>query len=306
MLLKVEHLSKTFTKNHHAFKAVNDLSFEVATGDIVAFLGPNGAGKTTSLKAILNLLVPEQGKIYFEDHLLKHDFYSLLANSGVVLESSHNMFWSLTPMDNFVYWGGQRGLSKNEAQQRGLALLQKFKLADKKDTVIFQLSRGMQQIISICCALIARPKFLILDEPTLGLDLNATQTMCQMLKTLAQEKIGILITTHQLDFAQKIANQLLLIKQGKIVYAGATKACLAKFNQEKIFFAQFKQKLTAFQEEQILQLAHLQNRVGDKYEIILKDKKQLSPLLKLLNQFSLLDLTTKTKNLNDVFQFYAR
>lgn len=114
------------------------------------------------------MLVPDKGEIYFDDKLLKDDFTPLLKQTGVVLESARNIFFALTPMENFAYWGGQRGLDKQTAHRNGLELLEKFNLLSKKDTVIFKLSRGMQQIIAICCALIARPKFLILDELTLG------------------------------------------------------------------------------------------------------------------------------------------
>ncbi|EFB62905.1 hypothetical protein HMPREF9209_0375 [Lactobacillus gasseri 224-1] len=109
MLLKVRNLSKSF---QNGTRAIEDLSFDIPAGKITAFLGFNGAGKTTSLKIILNLLLPDEGKIYFENKLLKNDFTPLLKQTGVVLESARNMFYALTPMENFIYWGAQRGLNK--------------------------------------------------------------------------------------------------------------------------------------------------------------------------------------------------
>ena len=198
-LLTVDKLSKTYQATSK--KAVKDISFAVDHGDIVVFLGPNGAGKTTTLKMILNLVSPDHGKVYFEGKETTNDNLLLLKNTGVLLEGSRNMFWSLSPLENFIYWGGQRGLSKAKAERSGLLLMKKFGLLDKKDTTITSLSRGMQQIVGICCAMIAQPKLLILDEPTLGLDLKSAQIVTNILQELSANGVGILITTHQLDFA---------------------------------------------------------------------------------------------------------
>ncbi|MBI1718156.1 ABC transporter, ATP-binding protein, partial [Lactobacillus crispatus] len=90
---------------------VKDISFAVDHGDIVAFLGPNGAGKTTTLKMILNLVSTDHGKEYFEGKETNNDNLLLLKNTGDILEGSRNMYWSVSPLENFIYWGGKRGLS---------------------------------------------------------------------------------------------------------------------------------------------------------------------------------------------------
>lgn len=306
MLLKVKNLSKSFNTRKKKIMAVDNLSFEIPEGKITAFLGFNGAGKTTSLKAILNLLVPDKGEIYFDGKLLKDDFTPLLKQTGVVLESARNIFFALTPMENFAYWGGQRGLDKQTAHRNGLELLGKFNLLSKKDTVIFKLSRGMQQIIAICCALIARPKFLILDEPTLGLDIEAVKTMEKMLQVLASENVTILLTTHELDFAQKIADQILLIKKGRLIYSGTKNECLAKFNQEKIFTVKFLHPLSEKQEIGLKAISKVVLLVDKTYEVTLFDKKSQGQLLQQLAQFELVDIKTKSKSLNDVVDFYMK
>lgn len=223
-LLSVNNISKTYQKAHK--KAVSDVSFNVDSGDIVAFLGPNGAGKTTTLKMILNLVSPDKGTVVFDGKDVTHNNLFLLKNTGVLLEGSRNMYWALSPMENFVYWGGQRGLSKKEAEKRGETFLKQFGLLDKKYTSITRLSRGMQQVVGICCAMIAEPKLLILDEPTLGLDLNATQIMIKSLNMLSANGVGILVTTHQMAFAQEIANKILLINHGKLVFSNSIKDSL--------------------------------------------------------------------------------
>ena len=300
MLLKVRNLSKSF---QNGTKAIEDLSFDIPAGKITTFLGFNGAGKTTSLKIILNLLLPDEGKIYFENKLLKNDFTPLLKQTGVVLESARNMFYALTPMENFIYWGAQRGLNKKVARKNGL---EKFDLLSKKDTVIFELSRGMQQIIAICCALISKPKFLVLDEPTLGLDIEAVETVERILKTLASEGVAILLTTHELAFAQRIADQIILMKKGRLIYSGSKADCLDKFNQEKFITVQFSQALSNDQRAVLESIAKIISINNTTYQLILSNRKNLSHLLKFLTQFKLMDLKTKNKGLNEVVDFYMK
>ena len=300
MLLKVRNLRKGFQNGR---KAIKDLSFDIPAGKITTFLGFNGAGKTTSLKIILNLLLPDEGKIYFENKLLKNDFTPLLKQTGVVLESARNMFYALTPMENFIYWGAQRGLNKKVARKNGL---EKFDLLSKKDTVIFELSRGMQQIIAICCALISKPKFLVLDEPTLGLDIEAVETVERILKTLASEGVAILLTTHELAFAQRIADQIILMKKGRLIYSGSKADCLDKFNQEKFITVQFSQALSNDQRAVLESIAKIISINNTTYQLILSNRKNLSHLLKFLTQFKLMDLKTKNKGLNEVVDFYMK
>ena len=294
MLLKVRNLSKSF---QNGTRAIEDLSFDIPAGKITTFLGFNGAGKTTSLKIILNLLLPDEGKIYFENKLLKNDFTPLLKQTGVVLESTRNMFYALTPMENFIYWGAQRGLNKKVARKNGLELLEKFGLLSKKDTVIFELSRGMQQIIAICCALISRP---------LGLDIEAVETVERILKTLASEGVAILLTTHELAFAQRIADQILLIKKGQLIYSGSKADCLDRFNQEKFITVQFSRVLSNEQQALLESIAKIISINNTTYQLILSNRKDLSHLLGFLTQFKLIDLKTKNKGLKEVVDFYMK
>ncbi|WP_260983135.1 hypothetical protein [Lactobacillus johnsonii] len=164
----------------------------------------------------------------------------------------------------------------------------------------------MQQIIAICCALIARPKFLILDEPTLGLDIEAVKTMEKILQVLASENVTILLTTHELAFAQKIADRILLIKKGRLIYSGTNNECLAQFNQEKIFIVKFLHPLS---EKQVIDLKAISKGIllADKtYEVTLFDKKYQGQLLQQLAQLELVDIKTKSNSLSDVVDFYMK
>ena len=301
-LLSVNNISKTYRRTKK--RAVSDVSFKVNAGDIVAFLGPNGAGKTTTLKIILNLVSPDKGSIFFDGKDITNNNLFLLKNTGVLLEGSKNMFWALSPMENFIYWGGQRGLSKKEAQKRGEELLKTFGLLDKKYTSITMLSRGMQQIIGICCAMIAKPRLLILDEPTLGLDLNATQIMTNSLRLLSKSGVGILITTHQLDFAQEVANKILLINHGKLVFSDSVKDSLERLNKRIIFEVAFSRTLTAEEVEKLLIYCEELEKTDKIYRLSGREKTKLTEIFKMLSELPVVKIETVTRGLDEIFKYY--
>ena len=301
-LLTVDKLSKTYQATSK--KAVKDISFAVDHGDIVAFLGANGAGKTTTLKMILNLVSPDHGKVYFEGKEMTNSNLLLLKNTGVLLEGSRNMFWSLSPIENFIYWGGQRGLSRKEAEHNGLQLLKKFGLLDKKDTTITSLSRGMQQIVGICCAMIAQPKLLILDEPTLGLDLKSAQIVINILKELSADGVGVLITTHQLDFAQKVAKKILLINHGELVFSDNMKESLARLNKQTIFELTFTRPLTYEEKEKLSLYCDLTLMHAALYQLVVKYQNNLAQVFDLLAKLPVRQIQTKERNLEDIFEYY--
>ena len=301
-LLTVDKLSKTYQATNK--KAVKDISFTIDHGDIVAFLGANGAGKTTTLKMILNLVSPDHGKVYFEGKEMTNSNLLLLKNTGVLLEGSRNMFWSLSPIENFIYWGGQRGLSRKEAEHNGLQLLKKFGLLDKKDTTITSLSRGMQQIVGICCAMIAQPKLLILDEPTLGLDLKSAQIVINILKELSANDVGILITTHQLDFAQKVAKKILLINHGELVFSDNMKESLARLNKQTIFELTFTRPLTYEEKEKLSLYCDLTLMHAALYQLVVKYQNNLAQVFDLLAKLPVRQIQTKERNLEDIFEYY--
>ncbi|MDE7050818.1 MAG: ABC transporter ATP-binding protein [Lactobacillus sp.] len=302
-LLTVDGLSKKYKDTGK--KAVNDISFQINHGDIVVFLGPNGAGKTTTLKMILNLIISDEGKIYFEGQETTNKGLMLLKNTGALLEGSRNMFWSLSPIENFVYWGGQRGLTKNIAEKKGVELLKQFGLFEKRKMPITSLSRGMQQAVGICCAMIAEPKLLILDEPTLGLDIKSTQVVISILKKLSSNGVGILITTHQLDFAQKVAEKILLINQGKLVFSDNIKDSLENFNNQSILKITLTHSLKESDREKLSMYCTLITNTENSYQLNVKKQNNLSQVLKLLGELPIRKIETKTMRLEDIFNYYV-
>ncbi len=147
-----------------------------------------------------------------------------------MLEGNRNVYWRLSPLENLEYFGVLRGLSAREARARGLELLSRFGLEKKRSALTQELSRGMQQKLAIAVALVHRPRLLLLDEPTLGLDVEAAEHVKARIQALAAEGQAILLTTHRLEVAEALADRVAIIQKGRIVAEDRTEALLARFS----------------------------------------------------------------------------
>jgi len=209
-------------------RAVVDVSLTLAAGEILAFLGPNGAGKTTTIKMIAGLIQPDAGTVC----ILGRDPHTdpgALAQVGAVLEGNRNLYWRMTPLQNLEYFGVLRGLPPRTARQRGLELLETFGLWEKRDVAVQTLSRGMQQKVAIAVALLHQPALLLLDEPTLGLDVEAAQAVKSLIRQIAASGRAILLTTHQLDIAEALSDQVAVIERGIIIAQAPTQEMIRQF-----------------------------------------------------------------------------
>ncbi len=233
-MLEVSGLVKSYRRRgNEPVHAVSNVGFNLARGEILAFLGPNGAGKTTTIKMIAGLIRPDHGDVHICGHSMAHRRRRALQHVGAVLEGSRNLYWRMTPMENFLYWGGIKGMRREQVERRGKELLDIFGLAHKDKDTVQKLSRGMQQQIAICTALLHEPELLLLDEPTLGLDLEASDRVQHVVTALARDTgVGIVLTTHQMEVAEQLADRVCIIRQGKIVLAGKTQDVLATFGRD--------------------------------------------------------------------------
>lgn len=211
------------TKYYGNIKAVDGISFNVKKAKICGILGPNGSGKTTTIKCISNLIIPDSGEI----KVLGEDNKRSLNNIAAVFEGTRNLYWRLTPRENLRYFAGIRGLGGKGLEKQINILLDRFKLTDKKDVVVNNLSRGMQQKIAIAMTLICDTEIILLDEPTLGLDVQSHLDIKNILIDISSElDKTILISTHDMKLVQDICEDVVILSNGKIV---------AKDSIEKLF-----------------------------------------------------------------------
>lgn len=227
--LEAYNLRKTYRQGSQRFEAVRGVSLTIAPGEVLAFLGSNGAGKTTTIKMMAGLIKPDAGwvRIAGSD---PHRNPAALQKLGAVLEGNRNLYWRLTPEENLEYFGVLKGLSRRAARKSGIELLERFGLLQKRRTLVQKLSRGMQQKLAIAVALVHQPQLLLLDEPTLGLDVEATQNVKVLVREIASVGRAILLTTHQLGIAEELADRIAIIQKGEILTESPTQQLLRQFS----------------------------------------------------------------------------
>ncbi|EGO65807.1 ABC transporter ATP-binding protein [Acetonema longum] len=233
MTVEIKALSKTYRKNNGTvFTAVDNVNLAIHRGEVFGFLGANGAGKTTTIKMMCGLVAPTSGRILLNGCDTGPERGNAMRQIGVVLEGTRNIYWPLSAWQNLMYFGRLKGCSGRALNERSEQLLRELELWDRRNDIVRNFSRGMQQRIAIACALIADPPILILDEPTLGLDVEATQIMKALLQRLAREyQKTVIITSHQLDVVQELCDRVAIIHKGRIIADRSLAELLALFGQ---------------------------------------------------------------------------
>jgi len=294
--LLVDNLVKTYRTGGRTIEAVQGVSFEIAAGGIFAFLGPNGAGKTTTIKMIAGLVEPTRGKVLVSGRDPHRDS-RVGRQIGAVLEGSRNIYWRLTPEENLEYFGALRGLSLRVARKRGLELLDRFGLADRRRMPVRALSRGMQQKVAIAVAVLHEPSLLLLDEPTLGLDVRASEEVKRLVRELAGEGRAILLTTHHLTVAEEIADEVAVIQNGKLIVQGGMQDVLTSFSDSS-YRITYQGSLQA---AQVRDLARFQTEVRGDSLIYLGSASGLYEVLQILYPLEIDSVTRDRKSLTEVF-----
>jgi ABC-2 type transport system ATP-binding protein len=228
LALKIENLVKTYGNGVQALKGV---SLEIPAGDFFALLGPNGAGKTTIIGITAGLVNKTSGSASVFGHDVDTEPELAKAQIGLVgQEINFNPFEK--PIDIIVNQGGYYGVPRAEAIPRAQKLLTDLGLGEKMNDRAMALSGGMKRRLMIARALIHKPRFLILDEPTAGVDVELRRGMWDYLKTLTSEGLTILLTTHYLEEAEQLAKHVAIIRKGEIVANGTMADILALHDEE--------------------------------------------------------------------------
>ena len=211
-MLEIKGLKKSFK----AKEVLKNLNLSIKEGEIVCLLGNNGAGKTTLINCILRMIQADAGSIFLDGRDIftyKNEEYFSKVNA--LLESSVNVYDYLTGWQNIEYFSGLLKLdSENEKIKTYISL---FELEEAIHEAVGTYSRGMRQKLALLIALMSSPKLLILDEPTLGLDIQSKLSVIQILNTIIKtEKIAVLLTSHQMDVVQKLQSRILILKDGVV------------------------------------------------------------------------------------------
>ena len=296
IVLTTHDLCKSYGRGKQRFDAVKHVSLTLHQGEVLAFLGPNGAGKTTTIKMIAGLVRPDRGKVTIAGQD-PHRHARALRNVGAVLEGNRNLYWRLTPEENLEYFGVLRQVPRKIAHRRGLELLARFDLEEKRNTPVQKLSRGMQQKVAIAVALIHNPQLVLLDEPTLGLDVEAGETVKTLVRQIAQEGRAILLTTHQLNVAEELSDRVAIIRRGRIIAEQPTEALLQEFS-DSTYQLKFEGTLSWEQYCKITQLGATVDRAHITYA---GAPEHLYTLLGALHPLPLISVHRDRADLTQVF-----
>lgn len=235
-MIKLEGITKEYggVRSRGFVRALQGIDLEIREGKLLALLGPNGAGKTTLIKIIAGLVAPTSGNVFVEGFDLIRQRRQALASIGGVFEGNRNIYWYMSPKENLNYFANIRGKPSKPLKARIKELIAFFNLQEKADVPVKKLSRGMQQKVALAVALVTDPKILLLDEPTLGLDLESYFALKDCILELAkEEKKIILLATHQINLIDNVADEVAVIREGKILLMDSTRNLKRSFGVER-------------------------------------------------------------------------
>jgi ABC-2 type transport system ATP-binding protein len=227
--LDIENLYKTY---RNGFEALKGISLHVAEGDFFALLGPNGAGKSTAISIIASLINKTDGRVAIYGHDLDRHKTRAKSIIGLVPQEFNFNMWE--PVEEIlVNQAGYYGIPRREAYTRAEETLRQLDLWDKRHTQARWLSGGMKRRLMIARALVHRPKLLILDEPTAGVDIEIRRSMWQFMRDINRQGTTIILTTHYLEEAESLCRNIAIINHGKIVEQTSMSNLLSQLNTEQ-------------------------------------------------------------------------
>ena len=229
-MIKVENLSKTFGE----VAAVDNISFDIESGEVFAFLGPNGAGKTTTIKILTTLLRPTSGTISIDGLNPATQPNEVRKRFGIVFQDP-SLDQELTAYENMELHGILYHVPRKIRHERTEMLLKLFELWDRRKNYVKEFSGGMKRRLEIARGFLHTPKILFLDEPTLGLDPQSRNQLWTHVKNLNKtEGVTVFLTTHYMDEAERVADRLAIIDHGRIVAQGSPQELREQTNTDSL------------------------------------------------------------------------
>lgn len=215
--IEVQGLTKLYYGGRgEPLRAVDGIDFVVQPGEVFGFLGPNGAGKSTTIRMLTGLARPTSGTAQVLGLDLARDLARIKKAIGVVPEAS-NLYGELSAFDNLMFAMQLYGVPRAARRTRALALLDRFRLREKRDARFAGLSRGMKRALTIAAALAHHPRLVFLDEPTLGLDVMSARNLRRTIASLRDEGVTVFLTTHYMEEAEQLCDHIAILVGGRIV-----------------------------------------------------------------------------------------
>ena len=270
-----------FKREYKLIKAVDDISFEIEKGEIVAYIGPNGAGKSTTIKMLTGILKPDSGEIIVDGFTPFNDRVKYVKKIGVVFGQKSQLWWDIPVEDSFLLLKDIYKISDSEYEKNKEELIELLNLKDVLKIPVRQLSLGTRMRCEFAASLLHNPKILFLDEPTIGLDAVSKVQVRKFIKEINEKKkVTIILTSHDMTDIETLTNRIIVIGNGKKLYDGKLQDIKKKFNDKKLVEIIFKK---------IKQIP----KIND-YEIVKKERNRV-----------ILSVDTKKKSVSDVIREYS-
>ena len=314
-IIEVKNLSKTFKvklkekglkgsiksifkPKYKIVKAVNNISFEVEKGEIIAFIGPNGAGKSTTIKMLTGILFPDKGEVNVLDINPVVERKKLAYQIGTVFGQKEQLWTHLTPYDNFKFFGAIYDIPETVVEKKIEEFTEVFELSEFINTPVRNLSLGQRIRCEIVASLIHEPKVLFLDEPTIGLDPVVKENIRTLIKRMNKEyKTTIFLTSHDVGDIEKLCKRVIIINDGKIVLDDSMEDLKYHYLNKKIVEVKMREKVNLENEEGITILKDKGYNLKIEVDIT---KRSVTDALKLLNPDNIVDINISNTPLEDI------
>lgn len=269
---------QNFTKKYNSFTAVNDINLSVKRGSIFGLLGPNGAGKTTTIKAMTGRLRLTNGNIFVLDLDVKKNMKEVHQKIGVVSEAQ-NLYEHLTVYENIDFFRQLYNIDKNKTDQ----IIEILSLTDKRKEKISNLSKGLKQRVLLARSILHSPELLFLDEPTSGLDPSSSRSVHKFIRTIRDNGTTVFLTTHYMEEADLLCDEIAFINKGKIVAVDTPKSFKSKFGKNDI------------------EISYRDNNQEKTAIYSLKESDVFSKIAQIHGQHQILSVHSKEATMKDVF-----
>lgn len=289
--LEVKNLTKTFD----GITAVSNASFDVPEGSIFGLIGRNGAGKTTTIRMMMNIYLPDSGEVVLRGTQVGQEF----KNKVGYLPEERGLYKKMKVLDTLLFFAEIKGVLGKEVNKKAMEYLERFDLLDRKASKIEDLSKGNQQKVQFIATLLHEPEFIILDEPFSGLDPINTNLLREIIMEEKKKGKVIILSTHLMDFAERMCDHIAMIDHGKIIINGA----LDKIKQN---YAQRNISLTYNGDISFLNSNPMIDKIsdyGNTTGIKVKDPAHIQQLLKLLvdNKIEIKNFSANEISLQEIF-----
>lgn len=291
-------ISHFFRRTYRQIEAVKQVSFQIEPGEVVGFLGANGAGKTTTLKMLTGLIHPSAGRVRVADRIPFQRQPDFLQKITLVMGQKQQLLWDLPALDSLKINAAIYGLSNQEYRQRVGELTEMLSLQSKLNQPVRKLSLGERMKAELLAALLHQPKVLFLDEPTLGLDVNAQVSVREFLREYNQ-KYGatILLTSHYMADITALCQRVLVIHQGQLVYDGSLDRLVDNFTPYREIQVELARPLP---EKELLPYGEIKAIQGQSVRFCVKREALTRAVAKMLAELEVLDLTVTDPPVEEV------